>query len=259
MLVVVCISNCLYRIDHIKLLNMLYVCHVFSSYMYLQTKHTCTRKWKTVVCKLNPIRYRVFVTVDSCVPGDSVTVAGVVKVLSNADDNHRKHKDKSMFLLYVNANSVTNTKGDSSNKTKTGVNVDFTVKELYAIEEIQEQENLFRLIVASVCPAIYGHEMVKAGLILALFGGTHKYENDKNRIPVRGDPHVLVVGDPGLGKSQMLHAMANVAPRSVYVCGNTTTTSGLTVTLTKVRSHTKSNHTVIRTSKCSYPFALNKN
>lgn len=48
------------------------------------------------------------------------------------------------------------------------------------------------------------HELVKAGLTLALFGGSQKYADDKNRIPIRGDPHVLIVGDPGLGKSQML-------------------------------------------------------
>lgn len=47
-------------------------------------------------------------------------------------------------------------------------------------------------------------ELVKAGLALALFGGSQKYADDKNRIPIRGDPHVLIVGDPGLGKSQML-------------------------------------------------------
>lgn len=48
------------------------------------------------------------------------------------------------------------------------------------------------------------HELVKAGLTLALFGGSQKYADDKNRIPIRGDPHILIVGDPGLGKSQML-------------------------------------------------------
>ena len=47
-------------------------------------------------------------------------------------------------------------------------------------------------------------KLVKAGLTLALFGGSQKYADDKNRIPIRGDPHVLIVGDPGLGKSQML-------------------------------------------------------
>ena len=60
-------------------------------------------------------------------------------------------------------------------------------------------------------------------------------ENDaaKESIQVRCNSHVLVVGDPGLGKSQMLRAAAAVAPRAVYVCGNTTTTTGLTVSLTR--------------------------
>uniref|UniRef100_A0A8C8G4X1 Minichromosome maintenance 8 n=1 Tax=Oncorhynchus tshawytscha TaxID=74940 RepID=A0A8C8G4X1_ONCTS len=74
---------------------------------------------------------------------------------------------------------------------------------------------------------------LKAGLSLALFGGSQKHADDKNRIPIRGDPHILVVGDPGLGKSQMLQAVCNVAPRGIYVCGNTTSTSGLTVTLSR--------------------------
>jgi len=111
--------------------------------------------------------------------------------------------------------------------------MEFTLKDLYAIQRIQEEENLFRVLVNSLCPAIYGHELVKAGLLLGLFGGRQKYANDVNRIAVRGDPHVLVVGDPGLGKSQMLRAISAIAPRGVYVCGNTTTTAGLTVTLHK--------------------------
>eukprot|EP00057_Strongylocentrotus_purpuratus_P007225 XP_011661699.1 PREDICTED: DNA helicase MCM8 [Strongylocentrotus purpuratus] len=149
-----------------------------------------------------------------------------------------RNKDKCMFLLYIHANSLSNLKkskkgSDVSGGIGAGAAVDFSIKELYAIQEIQSQENLFKLIIGSLCPTIYGHELVKAGLILGLLEGTHKYTNDKNRIPVRGDPHILVVGDPGLGKSQMLQAASNVAPRGVYVCGNTTTTSGLTVTLTK--------------------------
>lgn len=46
-------------------------------------------------------------------------------------------------------------------------------------------------------------QLVKAALALVLFGGRQKH-TDKNSIPVRGDPHMLIVGDPGLGKSQML-------------------------------------------------------
>ena len=77
----------------------------------------------------------------------------------------------------------------------------------------------------SLCPAIYGHELVKAGLVLGLFGGAQKYSDSlvgsklqlverlgqycvslypvQNNLPIRGDPHILVVGDPGLGKSQV--------------------------------------------------------
>lgn len=72
-----------------------------------------------------------------------------------------------------------------------------------------------------------------AGLLLALFGGCQKYTADKNKMTVRGDPHVLLVGDPGLGKSQLLRSVSNVAPRGIYVCGNTTSSSGLTVTLVR--------------------------
>lgn len=52
---------------------------------------------------------------------------------------------------------------------------------------------------------------------------------------MRSDPHVLVVGDPGLGKSQLLRACANVSNRGVYVCGNSTTSAGLTVNIQTVR------------------------
>ncbi|XP_036683152.1 DNA helicase MCM8 isoform X2 [Balaenoptera musculus] len=185
---------------------------------------------RTIECEL------VHDLVDSCVPGDTVTITGVVKV-SNAEEGSRNKNDKCMFLLYIEANSVSNSKGQktkaSEDGCKHGTLMEFSLKDLYAIQEIQSEENLFKLIVNSLCPVIFGHELVKAGLALALFGGSQKYADDKNRIPIRGDPHVLVVGDPGLGKSQMLQAVCSVAPRGVYVCGNTTTTSGLTVTLSK--------------------------
>ncbi|XP_006870467.1 PREDICTED: DNA helicase MCM8 isoform X2 [Chrysochloris asiatica] len=169
---------------------------------------------RTIECEL------VHDLVDGCVPGDTVTIAGIVKV-SSAEE----------------ANSVSNSKGQktktSESGSKHGALMEFSLKDLYAIQEIQAEEKLFKLIVNSLCPVIFGHELVKAGLALALFGGSQKYADDKNRIPIRGDPHVLVVGDPGLGKSQMLQAVCNIAPRGVFVCGNTTTTSGLTVTLSK--------------------------
>uniref|UniRef100_A0A673CTA8 DNA helicase MCM8 n=1 Tax=Sphaeramia orbicularis TaxID=375764 RepID=A0A673CTA8_9TELE len=169
---------------------------------------------------------------DSCVPGDTVTVTGIVRVTK--DGTHKGNKDQCMFLLYIEATSVSNTKGQGSVRCfedRSG-GEEFSLKELYAIQEIQSQPDLLRLLVHSLCPAIYGHLLVKAALVLALFGGRQK-NIDKNSVPVRGDPHILMVGDPGLGKSQMLQAVCNVAPRGIYVCGNTLISSGLTVTLSR--------------------------
>ncbi|XP_054655185.1 DNA helicase MCM8 isoform X1 [Dunckerocampus dactyliophorus] len=174
---------------------------------------------------------------DSCVPGDTVTVTGIVRVTN--DGTSRRNQDQCMFLLYIEATSVSNTKGQQSKSGGPGSRgshedrsggEEFSLKELYAIQEIQSQPDLLRLIVHSLCPAIYGHLLVKAALVLVLFGGRQKH-TDKNSVPVRGDPHVLMVGDPGLGKSQMLQAVCNVAPRGIYVCGNSASTAGLTVSL----------------------------
>lgn len=166
--------------------------------------------------------------VDSCVPGDTVTVCGVVKVTDSDESRRKNSKDNCTFVLYIHANSVV-----SGNRADSfpGVSMDFTANDFLSIQNIQAEPRLFRLLVNSLCPTIHGHETVKAGLLLGLFGGSQKYRDDKKLIHVRGDPHILVVGDPGLGKSQMLQALADIAPRSVYVSGNTTTTAGLTVTL----------------------------
>lgn len=120
--------------------------------------------------------------------------------------------------------------------------MEFSARDMFAIQTIAHETNIFPLIVQSLCPSIYGHEIVKAGLALALSGGTnignntHSDEggnNTDNSNNVRGSIHVLLVGDPGLGKSQLLKTVATLCPRGVYVCGNITSTAGLTVTMTK--------------------------
>lgn len=162
--------------------------------------------------------------VDMAVPGDVVTVVGTVK-LSRQDVSSTSAEGP--MTAYISANNVLGEKGPSA--AATAVGPDLTTKDYYAVEAIHEEPHLFRLLVNSLCPPIYGHEVVKAGLLLALVGGVRRHADDPNRVPVRGDPHVLLVGDPGLGKSQLLQACARLAPRGVYVCGNTASTAGLTV------------------------------
>ncbi|KAK5581664.1 hypothetical protein RB653_001701 [Dictyostelium firmibasis] len=169
--------------------------------------------------------------VETIVPGDIVTISGVVKVL-RADDTGFQNQNKPVFLIYIDVNSIDSSKRTSGTGGKIEI-TSFSLKDMYGIKEIAEHPNIFKLISNSICPTIYGHELVKAGLTLALFGGNPNRSNgaDRNKLSVRSDPHVLIVGDPGLGKSQMLTSIYHLSPRGVYVCGGYSSTTGLTVTL----------------------------
>jgi DNA helicase MCM8 len=75
--------------------------------------------------------------------------------------------------------------------------------------------------------------MVKAGMLLSLFGGVRKKLRGSGEVPVRGSIHCLLVGDPGLGKSQLLKAASGLAPRGMYVSGRSVSKAGLTATVVK--------------------------
>ncbi|MEW5300243.1 MAG: hypothetical protein WDW36_003185 [Sanguina aurantia] len=225
--------------------------------------------------------------VDSCTVGDVVTVLGHVKVLATGEDLGKGGgggggkpgggrgggggggggggSKQGLFLIYLDAISVVN--GRPSNRPShsdlnaaegivPGCDVapgmpPFTQKDLEFVIKFSEdyEGDQLRQLVQSLCPSIYGHELVKAGLLLALFGGVRKNAEDEDqsgggsrapgaaagdaRVAIRGSIHVLVVGDPGLGKSQLLQAAAAASPRGLYVCGNTSTNSGLTVSVVR--------------------------
>ena len=86
------------------------------------------------------------------------------------------------------------------------------------------------IILESFCPRIFGMYLVKLAVLLVLTGGVAKTEN---RMKIRGDSHLLMVGDPGIGKSQFLRYAARVSPRSVQTTGIGSTSAGLTVAAVK--------------------------
>lgn len=86
-------------------------------------------------------------------------------------------------------------------------------------------------IVASICPKVYGLFIVKLGVALTVIGGcAHVNETG---MKTRGEPHMLLIGDPGTGKSQFLRFTAELSPRSVLTTGIGTTSAGLTCTAVK--------------------------
>ncbi|KAI9916146.1 hypothetical protein PsorP6_016956 [Peronosclerospora sorghi] len=173
--------------------------------------------------------------VDSCIPGNVVTISGIVKTINSEirDGRYGKRAQaNSLYILYISANSVENSANVEKDRDKAS-DMDFTKEDLEQISTIINEGNVFDHLVHSLCPGIFRNDLVKAGLILVLLGGTRDSEDKDTAFVRRADSHVLIVGDPGLGKSQMLRAVSMVAPRAVYVGGNTTTTTGLTVTMVK--------------------------
>ncbi|ETN67426.1 DNA replication licensing factor MCM8 [Anopheles darlingi] len=157
--------------------------------------------------------------VDSVCPGDDVTVTGILKARSQDDTGLGK---ASLYKAYIQAVSVRSNKNALGNWNRLG---EFTELDMEAIRMIQSEPSPFRLLVQSLCPSIYGHEIVKAGLLLGLFGG------QATSARTRPEIHVLVVGDPGIGKSQILQRCSAVSPRGIFVCGTNSSNVGLTVTV----------------------------
>lgn len=195
--------------------------------------------------------------VDVCQTGDFVKVVGIIHAMNTSLKSGlsgKRVQETSTFSLYMIANSIVNTTVEfyGANQTKDrnvgSANLNtFTNEQLERIVSISHADHMmgplsvrmafpFDLLVRSICPMIIGHDLVKAGILLSLLGGTPQCEGldgVRSGVKIRSNIHCLIVGDPGMGKSQMLLAAAQIATRSIFVSGNTSSTSGLTVSLTK--------------------------
>ena len=146
--------------------------------------------------------------VDKVVAGDRVMASGVMAVDEGVTT--QKASASISYSLFLQSNNIVH------------------------LGDIQVTRNLavidnkipFPKLVASLCPSIYGHCMVKAGLMLALLGGSRHARTRK-----RSEIHVLMLGDPGLGKSELLQSVNMVAPRSVFVSATGSSVAGLTATI----------------------------
>ncbi len=91
------------------------------------------------------------------------------------------------------------------------------------------QPNLYERFSQSIAPSIFGHEDIKRAIACLLFGGSRKQLPD--RIRLRGDINVLLLGDPGVAKSQFLKFVERVSPISVYTSGKGSSAAGLTASV----------------------------
>ncbi len=154
-------------------------------------------------------------------PGDRVIVNGILKSYQRSSPQQGK---STYFDLFHK-----------------GISVEMTEQEFEEIEIDPEEEKLllemscdpqiYEKIRGSIAPSIYGYDDVKEALGLQLVSGFEKHLPDGARI--RGDIHILLVGDPGIAKSQLLRYMIKISPRGIYTSGKSSTSAGLTATAVK--------------------------
>ena len=99
------------------------------------------------------------------------------------------------------------------------------------IKKIAKDKDVYQRLINSVAPSIYGPEKIKEAILLQMFSGVRKLKKDGTK--VRGDLHVLLVGDPGAGKSQLLTFVHTTAPKARYVAGRSTSGAGITASVVK--------------------------
>lgn len=103
--------------------------------------------------------------------------------------------------------------------------------EVAQLKEMVKDEHVYDKLVKSIGPAVFGHEVVKKGILLQLLGGVHKQTIDG--INLRGDINICIVGDPSTSKSQFLKYVCGFSPRAVYTSGKASSAAGLTAAVVK--------------------------
>lgn len=105
----------------------------------------------------------------------------------------------------------------------------FTPEEEEEFTTLAQFPNLYDRFANSIAPSIYGNLDIKKAVACLLFGGSKKILPDGMRL--RGDINVLLLGDPGTAKSQLLKFVEKVSPIAVYTSGKGSSAAGLTASV----------------------------
>jgi replicative DNA helicase Mcm len=154
-------------------------------------------------------------------PGNKIKIVGIVKEVAITT---RTGAQSTKFDIILEANSVEAMEEEFEE-------LDVNSEEIEKILKLAKDPKIYEKLVQSIAPVIYGYEEIKESIVLQLFGGVRKVKNDGTEL--RGDIHILLMGDPGAGKSILLRYISNLAPKARYVAGRGASGAGLTAAVVK--------------------------
>ncbi|KAJ3305034.1 MCM DNA helicase complex subunit [Kappamyces sp. JEL0829] len=157
--------------------------------------------------------------VDKVKPGDRVTIVGTYR-----SRGKNQASQSAVFQTLFLANNITLLNKDITQPT-------LTEGDAREIRKIGKRPDVFQLVSSSLAPSLFGHEYIKKALLLLMLGGVEK--NLDNGTHLRGDINILLIGDPSVGKSQMLRFVLNLAPLAIATTGRGSSGVGLTAAVTQ--------------------------
>jgi replicative DNA helicase Mcm len=157
--------------------------------------------------------------VDIARPGDRITLTGFIKLLPRFG----RGGELRTYDLNIDASYVDVSGRDAEL-------LELSLEEEEEMRAIAADPFIHQNLLKSIAPSIYGHDYIKEAVLYLLLGGVSRERED---VRIRGDINVLLVGDPGTAKSQMLNYAAKVAPRGLMTTGRGSTAAGLTAAVVK--------------------------
>ncbi len=154
-------------------------------------------------------------------PGNKIKIVGIVKEVAITT---RTGAQSTKFDIILEANSVESMEEEFEE-------LDVNSEEIDEILKLAKDPKIYEKLIQSIAPVIYGYEEIKESIVLQLFGGIRKVKNDGTEL--RGDIHILLMGDPGAGKSILLRYISHLAPKARYVAGRGASGAGLTAAVVK--------------------------
>ncbi len=165
---------------------------------------------------------------DQMVPGNRVTVLGVYSI-RKAHKVSSKKSERGAVGVRAPYLRVLGIRVETEGTGRAARDLRFSPDEEEEFRRLAARPNVQDVIARSIAPSIYGSEDIKKSIASLLFGGSKKILPDG--LARRGDINVLMLGDPGTAKSQLLKFVERVAPIAVYTSGKGSSAAGLTASI----------------------------
>lgn len=172
--------------------------------------------------------------VDKVQPGDRVTVTGIYRA-TPLRVNPRQRNVKSVYKTHIDIVHFrkVDTKRLQVNEDADGKPSMMDPKRIEELKKLSETPDIYERLAKAIAPSIYENEDIKKGILLQLFGGTKKDFSSTGRGNFRSEINILLCGDPGTSKSQLLQYVHNLVPRGQYTSGKGSSAVGLTAYVTR--------------------------